>query len=111
MNLTSYLVRFDSNKAADMADTMVCETLQALSARWISGACELAFGHPRSLGLEQAVADFVLHRPNSADAHDIQAALSRCIDCLPDILLGQTDAAQRRLHTDPPSKTLPLKGT
>jgi hypothetical protein len=26
-------------------------------------------------------------------------------------VLGQTGAAQRRLHTDPPSKTLPLKGT
>ena len=71
----------------------------------------IGIGHPRSLGPEQAVADFVLHRPNSADAQDIQAALSRCIDCLPELVLGKTDAAQRRLHTDPPSKTLPLKGT
>lgn len=55
-------------------------------------------GHPRTLQLNQQVADFVLHRP----AREDQAAIDEQIDCalrsLPDLVAGHFEAAMMKLH-------------
>ena len=59
----------------------------------------LGIGHPRSLGLQQEVADFVLHRPSAAEQALIQAAIDRSLQAMPDILNGRFDKAQLALHS------------
>ncbi|MGA1028245.1 MAG: aminoacyl-tRNA hydrolase [Burkholderiaceae bacterium] len=59
----------------------------------------LGIGHPRSLGLQQEVADFVLHRPSAAEQALIQAAIDRSLQAIPDILNGRFDKAQLALHS------------
>ncbi|CAM8622003.1 Pth Peptidyl-tRNA hydrolase [Burkholderiales bacterium] len=58
----------------------------------------IGIGHPRTLGLSQDVADFVLHRPKAEELIAIEAALDRCCESLPDLIQGRFDIAQRRLH-------------
>ncbi|MFM1859439.1 MAG: hypothetical protein RL133_939 [Pseudomonadota bacterium] len=62
----------------------------------------IGIGHPRSLGLAQDVADFVLHRPQSAELTAIELALDRCCQVLPDLIQGRFDVAQRALHAPAP---------
>ena len=59
----------------------------------------LGIGHPRSLGLAQEVADFVLHRPTANEQALIQAAIDRSLQAMPDILNGRFDKAQLALHS------------
>ena len=59
----------------------------------------LGIGHPRSLGLAQEVADFVLHRPSANEQALIQAAIDRSLQAMPDILNGRFDKAQLALHS------------
>ena len=59
----------------------------------------LGIGHPRSLGLAQEVADFVLHRPSACEQDLIQAAINRSLKAMPDILNGRFDKAQLALHS------------
>jgi peptidyl-tRNA hydrolase, PTH1 family len=59
----------------------------------------LGIGHPRSLGLAQEVADFVLHRPSANEQALIQAAIDRSLQTMPDILNGRFDKAQLALHS------------
>lgn len=61
----------------------------------------IGIGHPRSLGLNQQVADFVLHRPRVDDEIALGHALSLCLQSLPDLVKGEMAAVQRRLHVSP----------
>ena len=61
----------------------------------------IGIGHPRTLELNQEVADFVLHRPTREQHHAIDDAIARALDCLPDAAAGRLEAAMMRLHTPP----------
>lgn len=58
----------------------------------------IGIGHPRTLGLNQDVADFVLHAPRLEEKISIDQAVTEVVKALPDIVTGQAAAAQRRLH-------------
>lgn len=58
----------------------------------------VGIGHPRGLGLNQEVVDFVLHRPNADHRGQIDAALDRCLLAWRDLAAGNMAAAQQRLH-------------
>lgn len=62
----------------------------------------LGIGHPRTLGLRQEVADFVLHRPSVDETIEIERALDRCLKELPTLIRGDFAAAQRVLHAPNP---------
>lgn len=59
----------------------------------------IGIGHPRTLELNQQVADFVLHRPTREQQQAIDDAIGRALDCLPDAVAGRLEAATMRLHT------------
>ena len=63
----------------------------------------LGIGHPRTLALEQAVVDFVLHRPSRDDRAKIDKAIDAGLDAVPDLLAGRLEQAMKRLHTAPRS--------
>lgn len=58
----------------------------------------LGIGHPRSLGLDQAVVDFVLHPPRADEMPAIEQALDRCLAVWLPLSAGDYGAAQRELH-------------
>ena len=59
----------------------------------------LGIGHPRTLGLEQAVADFVLHPPSREHQEAIEGAITRALEVVPLLVEGRTEAAVLKLHT------------
>jgi PTH1 family peptidyl-tRNA hydrolase len=59
----------------------------------------LGIGHPRSLGLQQPVADFVLHRPRKEEQALINEALEKSLDVIALLCEGKFDAAMMQLHT------------
>ena len=59
----------------------------------------IGIGHPRELGLKQAVVDFVLHRPRKEEQALINDAIDRSLAILPLLCAGQTAAAMLQLHT------------
>lgn len=59
----------------------------------------LGIGHPRTLQLNQPVVDFVLHRPSREDAQAIGEQIDRALECLPELVAGEFEAAMTRLHT------------
>lgn len=60
----------------------------------------IGIGHPRSLGLMQGVADFVLHPPSQAEQVKIERCLDRC-DAAMDLLLeASMSKAMGQLHRD-----------
>lgn len=61
----------------------------------------IGIGHPRSLGLQQGVADFVLHPPRMEEAKAIDDALSRCDQVMERILDGDMSKVMGELHRDP----------
>jgi PTH1 family peptidyl-tRNA hydrolase len=61
----------------------------------------LGIGHPRTLALEQDVADFVLHRPSRDDQSRIDQAIDQAIGGLDDWVTGRMEQAMKRLHTTP----------
>ncbi|UOD50783.1 aminoacyl-tRNA hydrolase [Orrella daihaiensis] len=67
----------------------------------------IGIGHPRSLGLMQAVADFVLHPPSLVDQDAIDRALDRCDQAMPLLLESNMSRAMAQLHRDdePPTKS------
>ena len=62
----------------------------------------VGIGHPRRLGLQQGVADFVLHPPRQEEQLVIDKSLDR-IDAVMTLLLdGQISKAVTQLHRDEP---------
>jgi len=60
----------------------------------------IGIGHPRSLGLMQGVADFVLHPPSREEQQAIDQALDRCEQALPLLLDTDMNRAMAQLHRD-----------
>ena len=58
----------------------------------------LGIGHPRTLGLSQQVADFVLHQPRKEELPDIEQAIHRCLLAWPRLEAGDYASAQQQLH-------------
>ncbi len=59
----------------------------------------LGIGHPRTLGSQQAVADFVLHRPRKEEQVLIEEAIEKSLRVLPLAVEGKFDIATMQLHT------------
>lgn len=59
----------------------------------------LGIGHPRTLGLQQPVVDFVLHRPRKEEQPLIDEAIARSLDVIPLLCEGKYEAAMMQLHT------------
>lgn len=59
----------------------------------------IGIGHPRTLQLEQDVADFVLHRPRKDEAVLIDQAIERAQGVVDLLVAGKFEAAMLRLHT------------
>lgn len=60
----------------------------------------IGIGHPRTLGLAQQVAGFVLNAPRKEELSQIEDVLYRCDAILPDILAGKMEIATSTLHTE-----------
>ena len=59
----------------------------------------IGIGHPRTLNLQQAVVDFVLHRPRKEEQPLIDEAIARSLDVIPLLCEGKFEAATMQLHT------------
>ncbi|MDB5796474.1 MAG: pth [Paucimonas sp.] len=59
----------------------------------------LGIGHPRELGLQQAVVDFVLHRPRKDEMADIERAIDNSLGVIPLLCEGKFEAAMMQLHS------------
>jgi PTH1 family peptidyl-tRNA hydrolase len=59
----------------------------------------IGIGHPRSLNLQQAVVDFVLHRPQKEEQPLIDSAISSSLSVIPLLCEGKFEAAMMQLHT------------
>jgi PTH1 family peptidyl-tRNA hydrolase len=59
----------------------------------------LGIGHPRSLGLQQQVADFVLHRARKEEQNLIEESIDKSLRIIPMVCEGKFDAATMQLHT------------
>ena len=57
----------------------------------------LGTGHPRSLGLAQPVADFVLHRPSADQMQAIESCIDAALKTTNDIAVGDMARVQRSL--------------
>ena len=62
----------------------------------------IGIGHPRTQGLAQEVADFVLHPPRREEHAAIEAGIGRALTAIDSIIAGKSDAAALRLRTDAP---------
>lgn len=60
----------------------------------------IGIGHPRTLGLNQSVSDFVLHRPTQNQEKEIHNTLSILKKHLPLILDGNFSQATTKVHTE-----------
>ena len=71
----------------------------------------LGTGHPRSLGMAQPVADFVLHAPSSEHKEMIQECIAAALKTTNDIACGDMARVQRSLakYGSPKPKTNPKK--
>jgi PTH1 family peptidyl-tRNA hydrolase len=61
----------------------------------------IGVGHPRELGLEQDVADFVLHVPRREEMDAIDGAIDRVDAVLELMIEGQFERAMMKLHSRP----------
>jgi PTH1 family peptidyl-tRNA hydrolase len=59
----------------------------------------IGIGHPRTLNLQQAVADYVLHRPRKEEQAQIDEAIAKSLGVIPLLCEGKYDAAVMQLHT------------
>jgi PTH1 family peptidyl-tRNA hydrolase len=59
----------------------------------------IGIGHPRQLNSQQAVVDFVLHRPRKEEQPLIDEAIAKSLDVIPMLCEGKFEAATMRLHT------------
>lgn len=60
----------------------------------------IGIGHPRTLNLQQAVVDFVLHRPRKEEQPLIDEAIAKSLDIIPMLCEGKFEAATMQLHTN-----------
>jgi PTH1 family peptidyl-tRNA hydrolase len=60
----------------------------------------IGIGHPRTLNLQQGVADFVLHRPRKEEQPLIDEAIARSVQIIALMVEGNTNEAMLRLHTN-----------
>jgi PTH1 family peptidyl-tRNA hydrolase len=60
----------------------------------------IGIGHPRELKLQQAVVDFVLHRPRQEEQAAIDDAIGRSLRIVPTLAEGQFELAMKALHTE-----------
>ncbi|MFC4277055.1 aminoacyl-tRNA hydrolase [Achromobacter aloeverae] len=60
----------------------------------------LGIGHPRTLGLAQQVADFVLHAPRREELTGIESVIDRCRAVMPQLLDGEFTKATQQLHRE-----------
>ncbi len=58
----------------------------------------LGIGHPRTLGLAQQVAAFVLNMPKRDELKEIESAIDRCRVIMPALLRGEYQQATSQLH-------------
>lgn len=58
----------------------------------------IGIGHPRTLNLNQDVADFVLHAPRLEEKIAIDRAIDEVVREMPAIIGGEIASAQRKLH-------------
>ncbi len=58
----------------------------------------LGIGHPRTLGLSQQVAAFVLNPPRRDELKEIEAVIDRCRAITPALLRGDYQQAMSQLH-------------
>lgn len=59
----------------------------------------IGIGHPRGMGLQQAVADFVLHRPCQEEQALIDEAIDKSLKAIPLLCEGKFEAGMMQLHT------------
>lgn len=59
----------------------------------------IGIGHPRTLNVQQAVADFVLHRPRREEQVLIDEAIEKSLNIIPLVCEGKFPLATTRLHT------------
>ena len=59
----------------------------------------LGIGHPRTQASQQAVADYVLHRPRKEEQVLIEESIEKSLRVLPLLCEGKFDAALLQLHT------------
>jgi len=59
----------------------------------------IGIGHPRAMNLQQAVVDFVLHRPRKEEQPLIDKAIERSLAVIPLLCEGKFEAAMMQLHT------------
>jgi PTH1 family peptidyl-tRNA hydrolase len=67
----------------------------------------IGIGHPRSLALEQDVADFVLDVPRRDEETAIEEAIGRVDDVVELMVQGQFERAMMRLHSSGPKGSPP----
>ena len=60
----------------------------------------IGIGHPREMYLQQAVVDFVLHRPRKEEQNLIDIAIENSLKIMPFLIEGQFEKAMMELHTD-----------
>lgn len=59
----------------------------------------IGIGHPRTMNLQQQVADFVLHRPRKEEQTLINDAINKSLDVIPLLCEGEFEAAMMKLHS------------
>lgn len=59
----------------------------------------IGIGHPRTLNLQQAVADFVLHRPRKEEQPLLDEAIAESLKVIPMLCDGKFSEATMQLHT------------
>ena len=59
----------------------------------------LGIGHPRNASSQQAVADFVLHRPRKEEQVLIEESIDKALKIIPMLVAGKFEAATMQLHT------------
>lgn len=72
--------------------------IQAALASTAFWRLRLGIGHPRTLGLAQQVAAFVLNMPKRDELKDIESAIDRCRAIMPALLRGEFQQATSQLH-------------
>lgn len=60
----------------------------------------IGIGHPRELQLQQAVVDFVLHRPRKEEQVLIDDSIEKSLSVIPLLCEGRFEQAMMELHTD-----------